>query len=247
MKIILSPAKTMNQDSITHKVESLPSFMSETKELSEAVRKLSNAEAKELWKVSDKLTQLNVDRFAEMNLEKNITPAVFTYEGLVYKQIGVSDFSEMELDYLKQHLRIISGFYGLVKPMDGITPYRLEMSNKLSVGEHKNLYQFWGDKIYQELMSSQETVLNLASKEYSRVVEKHLQAQDNFVDVEFVYEKDGKLRQLGINSKRARGEMVRFMAKNNVQELAELKEFKALDLEYSAQLSQDKKMVFLRK
>lgn len=131
--------------------------------------------------------------------------------------------------------------------MDGITPYRLEMSNKLSVGEHKNLYQFWGDKIYQELMTSQETVLNLASKEYSRVVEKYLQAQDNFVDVEFVYEKDGKLRQLGINSKRARGEMVRFMAKNNVQELAELKEFKFLDLQYSAELSQDKKMVFLRK
>jgi len=213
MKIILSPAKTMNQDPISHKVESLPSFMSETKELSEAVRKLSYAEAQELWKVSDKLTQLNVDRFAEMNLEKSITPAIFTYEGLVYKQIGVSDFSEVELDYLKHHLRIISGFYGLVKPMDGITPYRLEMSNKLSVGEHKNLYQFWGDKIYQELMTSQETVLNLASKEYSRVVEKYLQAQDNFVDVEFVYEKDGKLRQLGINSKRARGEMVRFMAK----------------------------------
>lgn len=245
MKIIISPAKKMNIDTDTLPVRNLPWFLEDAKVLCGEIQKLSPAEAKALWKCNDKLTELNYKRFAEMDLERCLTPAVLAYEGLQYQHMAPGVFSEGALEYIDSHLKILSGFYGILSPFDGVTPYRLEMQAKLSVNGKKDLYEYWGDRLYRRLTEKDDTILNLASKEYSKAVEKYLTEKDRFVTVEFGELVNGKVKQKGTFAKMARGEMVRFLAENQIERIEELKEFHALNLEYSKELSCENKMVFL--
>ena len=171
MKIIISPAKKMNVDTDTYGVTGLPVFLEDTKILMKEIQKLSFSDAQALWKCNDKLAELNYARFQEMDLERNLTPAVLTYEGLQYQHMAPEVFSEGALTYIEENLRILSGFYGVLKPFDGVTPYRLEMQAKLSVHGKKDLYDFWGERLYRELTDGDHLILNLASKEYAKAVE----------------------------------------------------------------------------
>lgn len=227
------------------KIKGFPDFLNKTELLLAEIQKKSVKQLKEMWQVKDKLAQLNYQRFAKMNLEENLTPAIYAYQGQVYKHINPEKLNEDALNYLARNLRIISGFYGLVEPLNGIVPYRLEMSNKLQVQENKNLYEFWGDLLYKELTRDNDLVINLASQEYSKVISEHLHPDDNFIDIEFVKEKNDKIRQLGMLSKMARGELVHFMAENNVKTPEAIKEFRYRDLAYSEKYSQHDKIVFL--
>ncbi len=235
MKIIISPAKKMNVDTDTYQVTGLPVFLEDTKLLMDEIRRLTFEQAKELWKCNDKLAQLNYDRFRSMDVERCLTPAVLTYEGLQYQHMAPEIFTDTALSYIDRHLRILSGFYGVLKPFDGVTPYRLEMQARLSVKGKKDLYDFWGDRL----------IINLASREYSKAVEKYLEPKDRFLTVEFGQLKDGKVKQKATLAKMARGEVVRFMAENNVCDPEDIKNFRALGFRYSEERSDKNKMVFL--
>lgn len=244
MKIIISPAKKMVVDTDIFPVLQMPVFLEKTEKLKQAVQKLSYEEAKELWKCNDKLAQLNYTRFREMNLEKNLTPAILAYEGLQYQHIAPKVLTGKALGYLQEHLRILSGFYGILCPFDGVVPYRLEMQAKLIVENSRNLYEFWDSEIYHALHNEDHLFINLASKEYSMAVLPYLQPEDQFVTVEFGELIDGKLKQKGTFAKIARGEMVRFIGENQINSMESLKEFQEMGLRYVPELSNDSKMSF---
>lgn len=246
MKIIISPAKKMNTDTDSLPVSGLPLFLEEAKILCQAVQGLSYGEAKALWGCNDKLAELNFRRFAGMELERNLTPAILTYEGLQYQHMAPLVFSGAALDYAQEHLRILSGFYGVLRPLDGVTPYRLEMQAKLSVLGGRDLYDFWGDRIYRSLLDEDRTILNLASKEYSAAVEKYLAPEDRFLTCVFGERQDGKIRQKGTLAKMARGEMARYLAENQIRDLEGLKAFDCLNYRYREEYSTETELVFLK-
>lgn len=248
MKIIISPAKKMNVDRDSFEVKGMPCFLEETKFLMNEIKKLSYAEAKKLWKCNDKLAELNFGRFSEMDPEKCLTPAIISYEGLQYQYMAPGVFTEKALDYVEEHLRILSGFYGVLKPFDGVVPYRLEMQALLSVNRKKDLYAFWGDMLYCELMRENQDgiILNLASKEYSCAVEPYVSADCRFITVSFMEEAEGKLKQKGTLAKMARGEMVRFLAENQAEDVDGLKKFNSMGYRYRKEISDEKHFTFVK-
>ena len=248
MKIIISPAKKMNVDTDTFAPMGLPVFLSRTKELMDYMKGLSYEEAKKLWSCNDKIAAQNFERYAHMDLERGLTPAILSYEGIQYQYMSPMVFSETALDYVQKNLRILSGFYGIVKPFDGVTPYRLEMQAKASIGGCKNLYEYWGDSLYQELTSDGDhIILNLASKEYSKCIERYLGKKDLYVTCIFGEKIDGKVAQKGTLAKMARGEMVRFLAENGIDSLEGVKKFHGLEYEFSEELSGEKEYIFIKK
>lgn len=248
MKIIISPAKKMNVDTDVFGHTDLPVFLSRTKELMTYMKSLSFAEAKKLWGCNDKIAEQNFRRYAEMDLERCLTPAIISYEGIQYQYMSPMVLSEDGLDYVQKHLRILSGFYGILKPFDGVTPYRLEMQAKASIAGHKDLYDYWGDTLYQELTSDRDhVILNLASKEYSKCIEKHIGEEDFFVTCIFGEMAEGKVVQKGTLAKMARGEMVRYLAENKIDTLEGVKEFIGLGYEFSERLSGEREYIFIKK
>lgn len=248
MKIIISPAKKMNIDTDTFAPMGLPVFLSRTKELMNYMKGLSYEEAKKLWSCNDKIAVQNFERYAQMDLERGLTPAILSYEGIQYQYMSPMVFSETALDYVQKNLRILSGFYGIVKPFDGVTPYRLEMQAKASIGGCKDLYEYWGDSLYQELTSDGDRIiLNLASKEYSKCIEKYLNPEDCYITCVFGEQIEGKIVQKGTLAKMARGEMVRFLAENGIDSLEGVKEFSGLEYEFSEELSGEKEYIFIKK
>ncbi len=245
MKIIISPAKKMNVDTDSMATTGLPVLLDQTRILWEGIKKLSYDEAKKLWGCNDKLAGLNYRRFAEMNLEKNITPAVLAYEGLQYQHMAPLIMTRQALDYLGDHLRILSGFYGILSPFDGVVPYRLEMQARMAVAGSRDLYGFWNNRIYKELAGEEHIIINLASKEYSQAVKPYLSSADIFVTCIFGELTHGKIKQKGTLAKMARGEMVRYMAENNVTEVRQLKKFNALGYRYIEELSTETEMTFV--
>lgn len=210
-----------------------------------AIQSLSLSEGKALWKCNDKLAELNYKRYKDMDLMRRLTPAVITYEGLQYQYMAPKVLTTEALSYISDHLRILSGFYGILKPFDGVTPYRLEMQAKLSVNDCKDLYDFWGERLYQSLVDDDRIIINLASKEYSQCIEKFITPKDRFITIEFGELVEGKVKQKGTIAKMARGEMVRFMAENNISDLNGIKNFQGLGFAYSKELSNDSKYVFI--
>ena len=254
MKIIISPAKKMNVDADSFDISGLPEFLEDSMVLMKEIQNLSFAEAKELWKCNDKLARLNYERFQTMDLKRNLTAAVMSYEGLQYQHMAPAVMTQEALSYIADHLCILSGFYGLLKPFEGVTPYRLEMQAKLAVRGCRDLYDFWGDRLYRRLTLLNEktgdhdrVVVNLASKEYSRCIERHITCQDRFITVEFGEEADGKVKQKGTLAKMARGEMVRFLADNQIKNPEEMKAFRRLGFAFSEELSGEDRYVFVVK
>lgn len=266
MKIIISPAKKMNVDTDTLAYRSVPVFLDETAELLKWMKNLTFAQAKELWKCNDKIAEQNYRRFQEMDLERNLTPAVIAYEGIQYQYMAPAVFGGAETDYIQEHLRILSGFYGVLKPFDGVVPYRLEMQAKAS--EAGDLYKFWGDKLYREVVRKEKPVsgtpgteppmpessgadknliVNLASKEYSKCVEKYLTSEDRYLTIVFGELTDGKVKQKGTLAKMARGEMVRYLAEYEVEDLEGIKGFDRLGYCFDGALSNEQEYVFLKK
>ena len=247
MKIIISPAKKMNTDTDTLECRSMPVFLDESAELLRWMRQLTFAQAKELWKCNDRIAEQNYRRFQEMDLERNLTPAVIAYEGIQYQYMAPAVFGGAQTDYIQEHLRILSGFYGVLKPFDGVTLYRLEMQAKAS--EAGDLYKFWGDKLYREVAGEEKDgglILNLASKEYSKCIEKYLTPEDTYVTVVFGELADGKVKQKGTLAKMARGEMVRYLAENKVEDPERIKGFDRLGYCFEETLSNEKEYVFLK-
>lgn len=246
MRIIISPAKKMRVDTDSFAPDGLPTFLPETGRLLAALKAMDGLQLQKLWKCNDSIAALNLERLAHMDLEKNLTPALLSYEGIQYQYMAPGVFEREQLDYVKERLRILSGFYGLLRPFDGVTPYRLEMAAPLSVDSHKDLYAFWGDKLAATLAAETDLVVNLASKEYSKAVSPHLSPAVSFLTCTFGEEKDGKVVEKGTMCKMARGEMVRWMAEHNVQQAEELKAFHRLGYAFSPAHSDHQHYVFLK-
>lgn len=226
-------------------VTGVPEFINETSILLQKIQTLSYSEAKALWKCNDKIAELNYDRYKDMDLHRRLTPALISYEGLQYQHIAPDILTEGALSYISDHLRILSGFYGILKPFDGVSPYRLEMQAKLYVNGCKDLYDFWGDSLYKKLVEDDRTIINLASKEYSQCIEKYITEKDKFITIEFGELVNGKVKQKGTLAKMARGEMVKFMANNQISDLNDIKDFQELGFAYSKEFSDEGKYIFL--
>lgn len=247
MRIILSPAKKMNVDTDTLEHQGLPIFLDQTQEILDWLRKQSGTDLQKLWGCNDKIAEQNIKRIKEMDLRKRLTPAILSYEGIAYQYMAPAVFEDSCFDYVQEHLRILSGFYGVLSPMDGVTPYRLEMQAKAAIGGCRDLYEFWGSKLYDEVRDDSGVIINLASKEYSKCIEKYLKPDDCYITVTFGEMVNGKLVTKGTYAKMARGEMVRFMAENKITEPKEISRFDRLGYVYREDLSGDTEIVFERR
>ena len=245
MKIIVSPAKTMVENSDSYIGGSVPTYIDYSLILLDEIRKKSYEELKEIWKCNEKIAKENFDRFKDMNLQGSLTPAIFSYQGIQYQYMAVNVMEASAIEYIKENLYILSGFFGILRAFDGVSPYRLEMQAKMEIGEHKNLYEFWGDKIYKKIFETGEVVINLASKEYSKTIESYLSKENKFITCVFAEKKDGKVVQKATMAKMARGEMVNFLASGNIQNEEEIKKFDRLGFKFDKELSNEKKYVFI--
>ena len=248
MKIIISPAKKMNIDDDIFEYRSKPVFFEQAEEIMNYMKNLSYDECKTIWKCSDKLAQLNYDRVVNMDLNYRLTPALFSYEGIQYQYMGARVLSRDALEYLQDNLRILSGFYGILKPLDGVVPYRLEMQSKFINYKNKDLYEYWADKIANSLFEETNLIINLASKEYSKCVEKYLKNSPGtkFITCVFGEIKGEKVIEKGTLAKMARGEMVRYLAQNKICDLEGLKRFDKLEYKYSQEKSNENTYVFIK-
>lgn len=249
MKLIISPAKKMTVNLDDFDYQGLPVYLKQTRQLLAAMRQLSITELQQLWRTSDRLTQLNFDQLQKMDLTKRLTPAILSFTGIQYQSMAPGILTSAGLAYLQKHLRILSGFYGILKPFDGIVPYRLEMQARLSVDGHTNLYTFWGDRLYQALQVSDdhEPIINLASQEYAKAIKPFLKSTDTFVEIKFGQLIGGQFKVRATRAKMARGEMVHFIAKNQLTNIAGIKDFDSPNYRYSPTLSTHQKMVFIEK
>lgn len=253
MKILISPAKKMQEQTDLFEPGGLPGFLKETERLLECLKAMDEAELKLLFKASDRITRENFLRLRTMEPERAMSPALLSYVGIQYQYMAPHLFSGDQWEYVKKHLRILSGFYGMLKPDDRVVPYRLEMQAELSADGTGNLYEFWGDRLFCTLMEEEQAengnriLLNLASREYSRAVEPYLTPECRFVTCVFGQESGGKVKMKATEAKMARGEMVRFMAERKVEDPEELRDFRALGYEYSEERSEPDTLVYLKK
>jgi len=254
MIIVISPAKNINFDKEYPEVEvSKIRFKKESNELLSVLKQLSDSDIKKLMKISNNLSQLNFERFQNMDLakmQKVAKPSLLVFNGAVFQNMKLDSFSIDDLIYSQNKLRILSGFYGLLRPLDGIIPYRLEMGTSLNVGEYKNLYKFWDNKITDLLNkdlseNNDDIIINLASNEYFKAINtKKLKAR--IITIEFKEYKDEKYKTIAIYAKMARGMMSSYILRNRIENPDEIKLFSEDGYQYNDIMSEVDKWVFVR-
>ena len=252
MKMVISPAKSLQFDSQLPSINfTTPNFSEEAKLINGLLKKKTSKALSELMHISDKLAQLNWERNQLFNSHEsnNRRPAIFTFNGDVFHGLDANTLSSEKIDRMQNQLRILSGLYGLLRPLDLIQPYRLEMGTNFSLGTHKNLYDFWKDKTTQQLnleMEEGELFVNLASNEYFNVIDiKKLVAK--IVTPQFKDFKNGKLKIISFFAKKARGMMVRHLVDVNAKTIEDIKTFNSDGYSYSANETVDpSKPVFTR-
>ena len=253
MLIIISPAKTLDITSeITTKISSEPEFLKQTEQLISVLKKKSAKAISKLMNISHNLGQLNYERFQQWDgaNAKDSRQAVFMFNGDVYTGLKINEFSEDGLLYTQNHLRILSGLYGILKPLDTIQPYRLEMGSKLTVGRKKNLYEFWGKQLTDSLNDSISTqgddvLINLASNEYFNVIDKS-KLKAKIITPVFKDFSNGEYKVISFFAKKARGMMSRFILQNRVYEVEQLKLFEEDGYFYNDKLSKNGQLLFTR-
>ena len=252
MKIVLSPAKSLDFETpLPTNRYSENNFLPEAAQLNKVLKELRPEDLSKLMSISEKLADLNWKRNQEWQLPftpENARPAVFAFKGDAYQGLDAYSIPEKDLDNLQNKLRILSGQYGILKPLDLIQPYRLEMGTKLTVGVHRNLYQFWGERLTDYLnneMEDGEVLVNLASQEYFKVLQpKKLKAR--ILTPVFKDYKNGKLKMISFYAKRARGMMVRYIIDEHIANPEEIKNFNREGYLFDEGLSTEKEWVFTR-
>ena len=246
MKIIISPAKQMKVDTDTIEPTTKPVFLERAEVLKDWIQSLSYEEKKALWQCNDKIAETNSERFRAMNLHRLLTPALLSYDGIQYTYMAPAVFEDGQYDYVQEHLRILSGFYGVLKPMDGVVPYRLEMQAKVDVDACRTLYDFWDDSLYREVVDESHTIINLASKDYSKCIEKYLKPTDRFITFIFGEVENDMVIQKGVYCKMARGEMVRYLAGIGADKPEQAKGFNWSGYRFDEGRSDEKMYYFIR-
>lgn len=254
MKIVISPAKSLDYTSeLPFNHFTKPTFIKQSKEVHKVLKGLNTHDLKDLMGISDALADLNWKRNKERTyklteITNEVRQAVFAFNGDVYTGLDAYTLTENKLEYLQDRLRILSGLYGYLKPLDVIEPYRLEMGTKLPIGAHKDLYAFWKLVLTEAInkeMKKDDVLINLASNEYfSALDKKGLKAK--VITPDFKDYKDGKLKTISFFAKKARGLMVRYMAENNITNIEDIKQFNVEGYGFDANLSTENKWVFTR-
>jgi len=254
MLILISPAKKLDfdTDSITEQF-TYPEFLSESQELIDILRGYSSSDISKLMKLSNNLADLNMQRYQEWSQPfhpQNAKASILAFKGDVYAGINADTFTEDNLNFAQQHLRILSGLYGLLKPLDLMQPYRLEMGTRLKNGRGSNLYEFWGEIITQAindalLSSGTDTIINLASNEYFKSVKPKL-LNGHLITPQFKEEKENEFKMIGIYAKRARGLMSRYIIENEITDVAQIKSFNWENYQFNPEQSSEKYWTFTR-
>jgi cytoplasmic iron level regulating protein YaaA (DUF328/UPF0246 family) len=252
MKIVISPAKSLNFEKALPTARfSEPKFLKEATTIQKTLKKIKPKQLMELMAISDKLAELNWQRNQDWETPfttENARPAVYAFDGDVYQGLDVYTLPEAKLDGLQDKLRILSGLYGLLQPLDLMQPYRLEMGTSLPIVKNKNLYEFWKKTITKQLndeLQKDELFINLASNEYFSAVDvKTLKVP--VITPEFKDYKDGKLKMISFFAKKARGLMVRYIIDTNAETIDDLKAFNYEGYAFDANLSSGNKLVFTR-
>ncbi|MEE2525239.1 peroxide stress protein YaaA [Hyphobacterium sp. HN65] len=251
MLVLLSPAKLMNFDDVASPMPTQPELLDRTATLSKTTRNLTKTKIQQMMGLSDDLAQLNYERFKAFDPEnRHGKPAALTFAGDVYRGLKAEELEANDLEWAQDHLRILSGLYGVLRPLDQIQPYRLEMGTKIHTRKGETLYDFWGSDIAKALNASLEktgsdTILNLASNEYFKAVDKKA-LKANIIDVAFKEEKDGKSRPLFMFTKLARGLMARWIIENRITDPARLREFDVEGYRFDPEASSGGKLEFRR-
>jgi cytoplasmic iron level regulating protein YaaA (DUF328/UPF0246 family) len=252
MKVLLSPAKSLDfKSQLPTEKNSFLCFEKEAKYLNSILKRKSPKDLSELMGVSSKIADLNYERNNNWSLpftKKNARQSVYAFSGDVYRGLDAYSINDDKIDFMQSTVRIISGLYGLIKPLDLIQPYRLEMGTKLSFDSNKNLYDFWREKITNQLnleLSENEPVLNLASNEYFKAIDSKV-LKSNVYSANFKQFKDGNYKTIAIFSKKARGMMTRYIIDNNITDISSLKSFNYDGYVYHENLSSEKELIFSR-
>ncbi|MEM1325790.1 MAG: peroxide stress protein YaaA [Bacteroidota bacterium] len=230
MIVLLSPAKTLDLEQTENSTYSESRFEKESETLVSTLREKSIPELRSLMNISENLAETNRERYLNFHQPfdlDNAKQAILTFKGDVYQGLNVDDFSKADLAFAQDHLRILSGLYGVLRPMDLMQAYRLEMGTKLQQNGSKNLYEFWDDKVTQAInhdqqQSGSDYIVNLASNEYVKVIQKK-KISGKWLEVDFKENRDGKLKTIAFNAKKARGGMARQIVKQRITDIEELK------------------------
>ncbi|PIF23394.1 MULTISPECIES: peroxide stress protein YaaA [Pantoea] len=255
MLIVISPAKTLDYESpLATKRFTQPALLDKSQQLIQVARSLSPAQISSLMGISDKLAHLNADRFHSWQptfTPDNARQAILAFKGDVYTGLQAETFNDGDFEFAQQHLRMLSGLYGLLRPLDLMQPYRLEMGIKLANPAGKDLYGFWGDLLTEKLNEAiaeqgDEVLINLASDEYFKAIKpKQLNAQ--LIKPVFLDEKNGKFKVISFYAKKARGLMSRYVIQNRLTKPAQLKKFDVDGYFFDAAESKDNELVFKRR
>lgn len=253
MIAVLSPAKTLDYSQGHLQAIQSPTLKKDTNELIDVLKKKSRKDLMKLMNIKEKLADLNFQRYQSFSpryTKNNSKAAVLAFKGDVYLGLQADLFKKNHIDYAQDHLRILSGLYGILKPLDKMQPYRLEMGTSLKTQKGKNLYQFWDDKITKELNktiknSKSKYLVNLASNEYFKSIDK-AKLNVPVIDVAFKEYRDGKLKFISFNAKKARGLMAKYMIENKVSSITKLKAFNLDGYYYEESLSKDGLLTFVR-
>ena len=252
MKILLSPAKSLNfKSSLPTNIHSEPCFLNEANFLNSILKSKNPVEISDLMHISSSLGELNYERFQEWSPEPNngnARQAIYAFSGDVYKGIDSYTIKSDKIDFLQNNVRILSGHYGLLKPLDLIQPHRLEMGTKMSFKNYKNLYEYWKKQVSLKLnkeLSDDEPILNLSSNEYFKVIDSKV-INTVIYSANFKQYRDGNFKTIAIYSKKARGMMTRFIIDNQISSIEEVKSFNYDGYIYHEELSNEKEFVFTR-
>ncbi|MBN7817749.1 peroxide stress protein YaaA [Algoriphagus pacificus] len=250
MLILISPAKTLDYSVPTLKDHTLPDFQTDAHSLVRIMKKKSAKEISSLMNISDSLATLNEKRYKTFQKEFNFDnskQALLAFKGDVYTKIEVEEYTEHDFDFAQNHLRILSGLYGLLKPLDLIQPYRLEMGTKLENKKGKNLYEFWDKKIAKAInqVAEGKPIVNLASQEYFKAVDQK-SLKSKVITIHFKEFKDDSYQVVGFFAKQARGMMTNYAIKNRITDPLQLKAFNQERYEFSENLSSEFDWVFVR-
>ena len=253
MLTLLSPAKTLDETPGNGLPTTQPLFQEDIKELLHRCRQLSADELKGLMRISEPLAQLNHGRFQQMTLPfsaENAKACILAFQGDVYKGLAADSLTKADLVYAQDHLRILSGFYGMLRPLDLMQPYRLEMGTKLDTVRGSNLYQFWGDRLVDRLNAEHaerpvSAILNLASNEYFKSIPTD-KLQPRLVAASFQEIREGKPKTIAFYAKKARGMLARFQVQNRIEEPKDLRVFSDEGYRFNDSLSTEDHLVFTR-
>ena len=254
MLVVLSPAKTLDYESpLPTDRYTEPAFLEDSQELIEVLRGYSREDLRGLMDISEDLAQLNAERYESFSrpfTPENARQAILAFDGDVYRDFRFSEYNDDHFAFLQDHVRILSGLYGLLRPLDLMQPYRLEMGTRLSTKRGKNLYEFWGTKITEAVNGAldaqgDEVLLNLASNEYFKAVKKK-ELKGRFLDVKFLDLKNGEYKAISFFLKRLRGTLTDYMVRHQIQDPERLKEFNEQGYYFSEERSTEEEYVFLR-